>query len=100
RAVGGEGTAGGEVAANGAVLAGEPAEPATERQPADTGIGDRAAGGGQAEGLRLAIEIGPGGAAFGPRRALRRIDAHAAHASQIDHQAALAHGDPGGVVPA
>ena len=53
-------------------------------------VGDDAAGGGQAEGLRLAVDVGPGGPALRRARCARRVDAHAAHGGEVDHQAAVA----------
>ena len=63
-------------------------------------VGDDAAGGRQAERLRLAVELAPGDAALGARRPPRRVDAHALHRRQVDHQAAVADGVAGDVVAA
>src|SRR5262249_9048119 len=52
-----------KIVANQPVFSGEPTKTTAQRQPADTGMRDRAAGGGQAEGLGLSIELAPGGAA-------------------------------------
>ena len=78
-----------EVVERPAELALEPAAPAPEREAADAGRRDAAAGRGEAERLCLAIELAPGGPALGPRGARGGIDAHGVHVAQVDHQAAV-----------
>src|SRR5579883_1993371 len=88
------------------VIAGQPeaahevAEAASEREPGDARGGDEAAGGGEAKGLRLVIELGPGNAPLGTYGARSRINPDALHGRQVDHQAAVAHGAAGDVVAA
>ena len=57
-----------EVVTNQTVLAGQPAEAATEGEPGNPGGRDCPADRRQPEGLRLVIELGPDDASFSPRR--------------------------------
>ena len=83
-----------------AVLACQIAPAAAEGEPGDAGRGDLAPGGGQAEGLRLVVELAPGEARLGTGCAAHGIDAHALHARQVEHQAAVAHRIARGVMAA
>jgi len=56
-----------EVIGRQAVLTAEPADPATQGEARNAGIGAGAPGGGQPERLGLAVELAPGGATFGAR---------------------------------
>ena len=69
RAVGGDDVGGEQVVDGQAVLAHQPAEPAAEGQAGDAGVRHGAAGRGQAERLRLAVELAPQHAALARRRA-------------------------------
>jgi len=77
-----------------------PGNPGRFRQAGNPGRGDLTASGRQPEGLGLLIELSPRHACVGAGRAVRRIDAHALRPAEIDHQAAIAHGTAGDVVPA
>ena len=72
----------------------EVADPAAEREPADAGGRDDAAGGRQAERIRGGVEVAPRRAALGSRRAGGGIDPDAAHAGQVDHDPAVARPEP------
>src|SRR5205085_1579815 len=89
-----------QVVADQPVLAHEPTDSAPEGQAADACRGDEPAGRGQAEELRLPIEVREGAAALRARRPAGRIDAHAAHAGEVDDEAVVAEGVPGDVVAA
>ena len=78
----------------------QPAKATAEGEPGDTGIGDRATGGGQAEGLCFMIEFSPGHPAFSACCASLGIDPDAAHARQVDHQAPVAYRIAGDVMAA
>jgi hypothetical protein len=80
-------------------IVGSEAEPAHEvamttaqGQAGDPGWPRHTASGGQAEGLRLVIEVPPGGASLSARRLARRINPHALHARQVDHDPAVTDG--------
>ena len=77
-----------EVVARQAVLGVEVAVAATEGEPGDAGLGHPAERGRQAEHLRLAVDVGEQGAALHPREPAHRVDLHAAHAGQVDEEAA------------
>ena len=53
-------------------------------------MGDDPADGGQAEELRLAVELAPEHAGLGPCRAGHRIDPDPLHRREVDHEAAVA----------
>ena len=80
--------------------AGEPADAAAERQPADPGGGHDASRGGETEGVGLPIELTPGGTSLDPYGAARRIHPDRSHAGQVDHHSPVAHGVAGDVVTA
>ena len=63
-----------DVVARQAVLAAQPAVAAAERQARDAGVGDDAAGRGETEGLRLAVDVGPERAALDVRDASLGVD--------------------------
>ena len=81
-----------EVVDGEAALAHQVAEPAAQRQPADAGVADHAARGGQPGGLRGAVELTPEDAACRPRGARRGIDGDRLHQRQVDHHAVVADG--------
>ncbi len=83
-----------------AALAGEVAEPTAERQPADAGGGDDAAGSRHAEGMGGAVHVRPGRAARDAHRATLRVDADAAHQGEIDDETIVADAEARAVVPA
>jgi hypothetical protein len=68
-----------QVVARHPVPASQPSEPAAEGEPGDSGVGQGPAGGGETEGLGLAIEVDPLGAALGARRRPSLVDTHAVH---------------------
>src|SRR4051812_29315362 len=76
------------------------ADTAAESEATDTGRGDDAAGGGHAEGVRGVVDVPPGRAPLDPHRARGRIDAHALHWREVDHQPVVADTETGAVVPA
>jgi hypothetical protein len=68
------------------VLAHDPADPTAERQACDARVRDDAGRNREAERLRLPVELAEQYAGLHPRRALLRIDAHALHRREVDHQ--------------
>ncbi len=80
-----------EVVAGQAEATHQVAEAAAQREPGDPRRGHEAAGGRQAEGLGLAVELAPGDAGFGPHRAARRVDPDPLHPGQVNHQPIVAH---------
>ena len=68
-----------EVVAGEAVLAHQPADAAAEREAADAGGRDEAAGRCEPVCLCLVVDVGPDGAAADRRAAGCRVDANAAH---------------------
>ena len=99
-AVGGDQLERRDVVAREPELAGEPAHPAAERQPADAGVGHVARGRRQPVLHRGAIERAEQRAALDPGATALRIDADAAHRGQVDHQAAVRDAQPEHAVPA
>ena len=89
-----------QVVAREPVLAREPADPAAEREAADAGRRDQPAGRAQAVGLRRGVHLGPARAALHARGARDRVDLDAAHAREVDHEAAVARALAGDVVSA
>ena len=79
---------------------GEIPEPAAQRQPGDPGGGDEAEWGGEPVQLGLAVHIAEQAAGLSPRGARCRIDPHTAHQRHVEQEPAVAHGEPGNVVPA
>jgi hypothetical protein len=82
------------------VLAIEPADPPTEREPGEAGVGDDPRRDGEPEGLRLAVELAEQNAGLGPGLARLRIDADALHLPQIDHHPRVADRQSGVAVAA
>ena len=99
-AVGRDHVGGHEIVDRQAIAAPEPAHAARQRQAGDTGIGDDAARGSESEGLGLAIDVTPGGAALDPGPLALCVHPHRAHARKIYHHAAVADGVPGDIVAA
>ena len=99
-AVGGDHVAGREVVDGESEAAHEVADPATEGQPADAGVGDDAARHGQPEGLGLVVDVAPQTAALSPDRSRQGVDPHPGHGGQVDHQAVVTHGVSGDGVAA
>src|SRR4029077_5751467 len=64
-----------------------------EREAADAGRGDQTARRGQAVGLRLAVDVRPGGAAADVRAARLRVDAHVRYVAEVDDDSAVARGE-------
>ena len=71
------------------MLAHQPTEAATEREPYDTGIGNGTARCGESKRLRLVVQLPPDYSALGPHRSCSRIHASALHGRHVDHQAAV-----------
>ena len=89
-AVGGDDVARAEGVDGEAELAHEVADAAAQRQAADAGVADEAAGGGQPEGLALPVEMGVEAAALGLDGAGVGVDSCAGHGRQVDDQAVVA----------
>ena len=97
-AVGGDDVGADEVVAGEAVLAHQPADAAAEREAADAGRGDEAAGRREAVRLRLVVDVGPDRAAADVGDAGRDVDAHLAHRREVDDHAVVAGREPGDAV--
>ena len=82
------------------VLARQVAVPAAERQPGDAGGRDRARGHREPERVCRVIDIALGAARLDAHRARGRIDAHALHCREVDHQAVVAAAEAGAVMAA
>ena len=78
----------------------QPADAAADGQAGDSRVGDLAAGGREAERLRLAVELAPRQAGLGDCRLRRRIDMDALHRRTVDHQAVVHDRVPGDAVAA
>src|SRR3954466_2687861 len=61
-----------------------PADTATEGEPADAGARDESAGDGEAERLRLVVDMSPGRPALDRRAMRRRVDGDGVHGRQVD----------------
>src|SRR4029078_1860821 len=81
------------------MLAPQMAEAAMQRQPCDSGGRDDAAGHREAEELRLAVAVTPGGAALRTNRLRRRVDGDAPHLREVYHDPVVVDGVAGDVVP-
>jgi hypothetical protein len=90
-AVSGDDIGGDEVVTGQAVLARQPADAAAQGEAGDTGVGVGAAGGGQAEGLRLVVEFPPLDAALSLDSAPGGVNPDTLHPGQVNHQAAIAY---------
>ena len=66
--------------------------------PADAGVANDAARGGQAVGLCLVVDVSPQGAALHERRALDGVNRDGAHRGEVDHDSVVAHCGAGNVV--
>jgi len=73
---------------------------AVQREACDAGRGDDACRNGETEELRLPVQIAKRGAALYAHRLCRRIDVHAPHPGEVDHQTAVVDRIPGDVVAA
>ena len=93
-ALGGDDLERGHVVARQPVLAGQPAHPAAEGQPADAGVGDVARGRGEPVRLGGAVERAQQRAAGDPRAARGGVDADLAERGEVEHQAVLGHREP------
>ena len=72
----------------------EIADTAPQRETADAGGRDDAAGGRQAERTRRGVEVAPGGTPLGPSRASAGIHLDPAHARQVDHDPTVGRAEP------
>ena len=73
-----------EVIGSQAILASQPADPATQGESRNAGIGACAPGGGQTERLGLVVEVHPLGPPFSTDGAPTGVDTHTTHLGQID----------------
>ena len=89
-----------EVVDRQAVLAGEVAEAAAEREPADAGGRDDPAGGGEPVLVRGAVDLAPGAPAADAHGPRARVDVDPADRGEVDHEAVVDGAEPGAVVPA
>src|SRR5919199_1757363 len=87
-----------QVIAGEAVLAHEEAMAAAERQAGDASRPGYPTGGCQTKGLRLMIEVSPGGPTLGADRLAFRINPHTPHGRQVYHQPAVANRKTSNVV--
>ena len=99
-AVGGDDVGRQEIVDDETALAHQPAETAPEREAGNPRRRDLTPGRGQAERLRLVIEIAPRHAGLRRHRAPLPIDPDALHRRQVDHEPAVADGVAGDVVTA
>ena len=98
--VGGRHVGGDQVVARQSITAVQPAQPAAEREPGDTGHRHDSERRRQPERLRGAVELCQGEPGFGPDCPRLWIDPDGFHAGQVDHHGAVAHGVPGDAVTA
>lgn len=89
-----------QVVAGEPVAPGEVSDPPAERQSGNTGAGNEPPCRGQTEHLRLVVEVSPRRARSGTSCLGNRIDTHSVHGRKVDHQAVVADGLAGDVVPA
>jgi hypothetical protein len=94
-AAGGDEVDGAQVVDGKAMAAHEVAEAAAEREPADPGVADHAAGGGEPGTLRGVVELAPQHAARRTRGARLRVHPHRLHERQVDHHAVVGDGVAG-----
>jgi hypothetical protein len=80
-----------EVIGSQAILASQPADPATQGESRNAGIGACAPGGGQTERLGLVVEVHPLGPPFSTDGTPTGVDTHTTHLGQIDHEPPIAH---------
>ena len=78
----------------------QPAEPAAEREPGDTGRRDGAAGHGEAVRAGGGVELGPAHAALRGDGRSPGVDRNSLHLGEVDHHPAVGDGPAGDVVPA
>ncbi len=97
---GGHHFGGQQVVASQSVLADKVPDAAAQREPADPGRGNQAARGGQAVRLGLVVELPPGRAALRECPPAARVHAHRRHRRKIEHDTAVAGGEPGNAVRA
>jgi len=90
-AVGSDDISGDEVVAGQAVAARQPADATTQGEASDASVSVSAAGGGEAEGLRLVVEFTPLDATLLLRGARGGFNPDALHPAQINHQATVAY---------
>ena len=91
---------GDQVVAGQAVAAGQIADAAAEREPADAGRGDDAAGGRETVGRGRLVEDRPRDAAAGPRGPVRGVDGRPGQAGQVGDEGAVGGAETGHAVPA
>ena len=83
-----------------AVLPLQPADPAAEREPRETGVRHDPGRHREPERLRLAVELAEEDAGLGARRPRVRIDADPVHEPEVDDEAAVAERESGEAVAA
>ena len=96
--VGGDHLGGKQVVDGEPVLAHEEADAAAEGEPGDAGVADDAAGGRQAVGLCLVVDVAPQSTALHPGGATGGVDPHGPHRREVDDDPAVAHRGAGHVV--
>jgi hypothetical protein len=90
-AVGRDDVDGDEVIGSEAVLASQPADPATQGESRNAGIRAGAPSGGQTERLGLMVEVDPLGPPFRTDSAPTGVDTYTAHPGQVNHEPPIAH---------
>ena len=80
------------------MFAHQPADAAAQADTADTGVAHDAAGGREAVGLGLVIDITPQGATLHVGRALAGVDGYRAHRGEVDDDPVVAQRGAGHVV--
>ena len=78
----------------------EVAHAAAEGQAGDAGGGDDAEGDGQPIGMSGVVDVAGCAARLDPNRPACRIDPHAFHRGQVDHEPVVDAAEAGSVVPA
>jgi hypothetical protein len=79
---------------------GQPAHAAAEREPSDAGVADHPGRYGETVLLRRRVQVGQQRAAADPGPPGLRIHRHLVEQAQVDHQSAVDHRGPRGVVGA
>jgi hypothetical protein len=88
-----------QVIATQAVFPGQPPHASTEGEAGNAGIGDDARRGSQVERLGLVVEFPQLNTGLGAGRAPERIDAHAFHLGQVNHETPVTEGVARNAVP-
>jgi hypothetical protein len=97
-ALGGDHLGGKQVVDGQSMFAHEEPDAAAEGEPGDACVADDAAGGGQAVGLRLVVDVAPQSPTLHPGRATGGVDPHGPHRREVDDDPVVAHRGAGHVV--